>query len=250
MLAVSQRILLELWHTRRSLVFWALFPALMLLLFGLIYADGSGGTSRSFDYTAPGILIGAALFFSCLSGPTTVLVGERERHTLKRVLLSPLTGRSYFMGVVSAFLVIAAGQAAIVYGIAYAFGGRFRGSLALGALIVGLSVMAYVGVGFFFGARFAKSTEDVNGPVAAIGVPLLVLGGTFFPPDILPSYLLTAAHLNPVFHMNEALKAVSAVGAGWSDVGDHLIFLAFFSIACLWIGTQSYRRMLARESRL
>lgn len=250
MTAVSKRILIELWHTRRSLVFWVLFPALMLLLFGLIYADGSGGTGNSFDYTAPGILIGAALFFSCLSGPITVLVGERERHTLKRVLLSPLTGGGYFMGIVGAFLVIAAGQALIVYGIAYAFGGRFRGSVLLGVIIVVLSVMAYVGVGFFFGARFARSTEDVNGPVAAIGVPLLVLGGTFFPPDILPSYLLAAAHLNPVFHMNEALKAVSAAGASLPEVGDHVVFLVLFSAACLWVGTRSYRRMLVRESRL
>jgi ABC-2 type transport system permease protein len=249
MIAVSHRIMLELWHTRRSLMFWALFPALMLLLFGLIYADGSG-TGRSFDYTAPGILIGAALFFSCLSGPITVLVGERERHTLKRILLSPLSGRDYFLGIVAAFLVIAAGQAAIVYGIAYAFGGRFHGSVILGGLIVVLSVMAYVGLGFFFGARFARSTEDVNGPVAAIGVPLLVLGGTFFPPDILPSYLLAAAHLNPVFHMNEALKAVSATAAGWGAVGDHLAFLAFFSLACMLVGMRSYRRMLVRESRL
>jgi ABC-2 type transport system ATP-binding protein len=40
----------------------AIFPALMLLLFGLIYA-GDSSRSASFDYTAPGILIGAALFF-------------------------------------------------------------------------------------------------------------------------------------------------------------------------------------------
>lgn len=250
MSAVARRILIELWHTRRSLVFWVLFPALMLLLFGLIYADGSGGTPTSFDYTAPGILIGAALFFSCLSGPITVLVGERERHTLKRILLTPLSAHAYFLGIVTAFLVIASGQAVIVYGIAYAFGGRFRGSLLLGTLIVVLSVMAYVGVGFFFGARLAKSTEEVNGPVAAIGVPLLVLGGTFFPADILPSYLLTVAHLNPVFHMNEALREVSATGAGLAAVSDHLAFLAIFSVACLLLGTRSYRRMLVRESRL
>jgi len=249
MTAVAQRILIELWHTRRSLVFWVLFPALMLLLFGLIYADGEG-RQDSFDNMAPSILVGAALFFSCLAGPITVLVGERERHTLKRILLSSLSGRDYFLGIVGAFLVVAAGQAIIVYGIAYGFGGRYHGSLLLGAVIVILSVMAYVGVGFFFGARFAKSTEEVNGPVSAIGVPLLVLGGTFFPPDMLPSYLYAATQLNPVFHMNEALREVSAAGAGWGAVSDHLIFLGVFSTVCLVAGTRSYRRMLQQEARL
>ena len=108
-LHVARRVLLELWQTRRSLLFWALFPSLMLLLFGLIYADGAG-TARSFDHTAPGILIGAALFFSCLGGPITVIVAERERHTLKRLLLSPLSGATYFAGLLLAFAAIAAGQ--------------------------------------------------------------------------------------------------------------------------------------------
>ena len=69
--AIASRILREQARSRRALVFWAVFPALMLTLFGLIYARGAG-TTRSFDATAPGILIGAALFFSCLGGPTAL----------------------------------------------------------------------------------------------------------------------------------------------------------------------------------
>ncbi len=85
----------------------------MLLLFGVIYAGG-GSTKKSFDATAPGILIGAALFFSCLSGPVTTIVAERERRTLRRLLLSPLRASSYFLGIVLACLVIALGQTIIV----------------------------------------------------------------------------------------------------------------------------------------
>jgi ABC-2 type transport system permease protein len=222
----------------------------MLLLFGLIYADDAGGTSNSFNSMAPSILIGAALFFSCLGGPIAALVAERERDTLKRLLLSPLGGLSYFLGVTLAHLAIGAGQVVIVYGIAFGFGGSFVGSLPLGALIVALSVTSYVGLGFFFGSRFAKRTEDVNGPVAAIGVPLLVLGGTFFPPSMLPSYLYTLAHLNPIFHMNEALDPVSAEGLGWAAVQDHLVFLVSFALLSIVIGARSYRQMLTRERAL
>jgi len=38
-LAVAQRILLEQWRQGRGLIFWALFPAPMMLLFGLVYAN-------------------------------------------------------------------------------------------------------------------------------------------------------------------------------------------------------------------
>ena len=247
---VARRILTEQWSSRRSLVGWALFPALMLLLFGLIYAEGAGGTANAFNFMAPGILIGAALFFSCLGGPIATLVAERERNTLKRLLLSPLGGSSYFLGVTLAYLAVGAGQAVIVYGIAFGFGGSFVGSVPLGVLIVGLSVTSYVGLGFFFGSRFARRTEDVNGPVAAIGVPLLVLGGTFFPPSMLPPYLYTLAHLDPIFHMNEALDAVSAEGLGWAAVQDHLAFLIAFAALSLVIGARSYRQMLERERAL
>lgn len=247
---VAKRILTELRHSRRSLVGWALFPALMLLLFGLIYAEGSGGASNSFNYMAPSILIGAALFFSCLGGPIATLVAERERDTLRRLLLSPLGGMSYFLGVTLAYLAIGVGQVVIVYGIAFGFGGSYLGSLPLGVLILALCVTSYVGLGFFFGSRFAKRTEDVNGPVAAVGVPLLVLGGTFFPTSMLPPYLYKIAHLNPIFHMNEALDPVSAEGVGWASVQDHVVFLIVFSAFSIVIGAQSYRQMLARERAL
>lgn len=247
-IAITKRILIELIRMRRSLIFWVVFPTLMLLLFGLIYA-GENNTSKSFDFTAPGILIGAALFFSCLGGPVALIVAERERRTLRRLLISPLKPTSYFLGIVLAYLLIAFGQAIIVYGIAFFFGGRFHGSILLGLLIIVLSVFSFVGAGFFFGARFTKRTEDVNGPVAAFGVPLLVLGGTFFPVSILPSYLLTLAYLNPIFHMNQALKTVSALGNGIEDISTHLIFLIVFTLLALFLGARSYKSMLLQEKR-
>jgi ABC-2 type transport system permease protein len=247
-LAVARRILLELVRMRRSLVFWAVFPTLMLLLFGTMYAGGRG-PGTSFDHTAPGILVGAALFFSCLGGTVSLLAAERERRTLRRLLLAPLSPAAYFLGIVAALLAVAAGQALIVYGIALAFGGRFHGSLGLGALIFFLSVCAYVGIGFFFGARFARRTEDVNGPVAGFGVPLLVLGGTFFPVSLLPRSLLALAHLDPVFHMNQALKGVWAEGRTLSEILPHVVFLAGFAAFALWLGIRSYRAMLVQEKR-
>lgn len=244
---VARRILTEHVRTRRTLVFWGLFPALMLLLFGTVYANMEGGLGQSFQRTAPGILIGAALFFSCLSGPVTLLVAERERHTLKRLLLTPLSGTGYFLGVVLTHLVIAGGQTVIVYGIAYGFGGRFVGSLGLGMLVLALTVATYVGLRVFPGACLARRTEDANGPVAAIGVPLLVLGGTFFPVSLLPPFLLTVAWFNPVFHMKVAFKGISNGGTGLDEIGINVLVLAACAAAAMAIGISSYRALLRKE---
>ena len=247
-LAVARRILTEYWRQRRSLVFWAVFPALMLLLFGLIY--GHNASMRAGLDTLPaGILIGAALFFSCLGGTVALVVAERERRTLRRLLVSPLRPAAYFLGIVLAQSAIAAGQAVIVLLVAGLVGARYHGGALPGVVVALLSVFTYVGLGFFFGARFAKRAEDVNGPVAAFGVPLLVLAGTFFPISLMPDFMLAVAWFDPVFHMNEALKAVAARGAGWAELAGNLAFLAAFAAASLVLGVVSYRRMLAEEKR-
>lgn len=246
--AVLGRVLREFTRQRRNLVFWAVFPLLMLLLFGFMYKSNSG-TRSSFDATPAGILIGAALFFSCLGGPVSLIATERERRTLRRLLVSPLHPAAYFLGIALAFLVVACGQSVVVYGAAYTMGARYHGSVLLGAVIVLLSVFAYVGLGFFFGARFARRAEDVNGPVATFGVPLLVLGGTFFPTTLLPGGLLKVARFDPVFHMNEALKGVSGGGETLAAAFDHLAFLVVFAAFSLALGIWSYRRMLVEEKR-
>lgn len=245
-LAVAERLLREALHGWRSLAFWLLFPALMLLLFGSMYA-GASGQGRSFETTVPGILIGAALFFSCLSGPVVVLVGERERGTLRRLLYMPLSGASYFLGVVLHFALVAALQTGVVYGLALVFGGRFHGPLLLGLVLIALSVVIYCGLGFILGSLFTRRTEDVNGPVSAIGVPLLVLGGTFFSPALLPPALYALAQLDPIFHMIGALRRVSAQGAGWHEVRHHVVALLGMALLSLAGGIHCFRRMLARE---
>lgn len=247
-IAVARRILTEYWRQRRGLVFWAVFPALMLLLFGSIYrADPA--MRMAFDATPSGILVGAALFFSGLGGTCALVVAERERHTLRRLLVSPLHPAAYFAGIVLAQGVVALGQALVVFGLAALMGAQFRGSWLLGAVVAALAVASYVGLGFFFGARFARRVEDINGPLSAFGVPLLVLGGAFFPIQLMPPWMLQLAWFDPVFHMNEALKAVALHGHGWQALQGHLLVLAAFAAASLALGVWSYRRLLAEEQR-
>lgn len=243
---VTARILTEFRRSRRIAALWILFPACMLVLFGWVRAEELG-LAGAFTATAPGILIGAGLFFSCLGGPVSVLVAERERRTLRRLLASPMDGSSYFLGVLLAHLAVAGAQVVLVYGLTFGVGGHFRGSLMLGAVILLLSVLSYVGIGFFFAGKVARSVEDVNGVVAGIGVPLLVLGGTFFPAEALPPTLRTVAQVDPIFHMNQAFRAVAANGAGAADVFGNVALLAVLACVTMALGIRSYRRLLDVE---
>ena len=244
--AVAQRIWLEQWRQGRGLIFWALFPALMMLLFGLVYANNDS-MRAGLDAMAAGVLMGAALFFSCLGGTVAILVAERERRTLRRLLASPLQPLAYFLGVVLAQSALAVMQVVMLYIIAYAIGARYHGNIALGGLIITLAVFAYVGLGFFFGARFARRSEEVVVALSAFGVPLLVLGGTFFPLVLMPKAMQTVAYFNPITYMNEALKAVAAHGAGVAELRSELAFLVVFCGIALALGVSSYRHLLRLE---
>ncbi len=250
MMAIAQRILLELWRRKVSLVCWAIFPASILIVNGLILTERSQlSTASAFAQSVPPCLVGTALFFSCLGGSIATIVAEREQRTLKQLLISPLRGTAYFLGIFLAYGAIGMGQTLLVYAIAAFTGSEFKGSLSLSLLIIGLSMMAYVGTGFCIGAKLARRTEDVNALIAALGVPLLLLSGAFIPIQFFPEALRQFARYNPIYHMIEALAAASVANFRMTDVAPHLLFLLSFTGLMVLCGWLAYRQMLSSERR-
>ncbi|PSN11888.1 ABC transporter substrate-binding protein [filamentous cyanobacterium CCT1] len=250
-LAVAQRILTELWRRRRSLIFWAIFPVLLLILNSLILQERLQiSLAEAYTQAAPSTLVGAALFFSGLGGSVAAVVSEREQKTLKRLFLSPLSGVSYFLGICLAYGAIGLGQTALVYAIALFYGASLGGHPGANLLIVLLSIAAYVGVGFVLGTHLARRTEDVNALIAAFGIPLMILGGTFLPTDFFPDSLARLTQFNPIYHMIEALSGVVVEGLTLAEVGSHVRFLGLFAVAMVVAGWLSYRRMVQVERQL
>ena len=250
-IAVTQRILKELFNRRRSLIFWSIFPLSILLINSYIIAERAKITlTLAMKISAPSSLIGAALFFSCLGGTVATIVREREQKTLKRLFISPLRGISYFSGIFLAHCTIGLGQTILIYGLLLITGKSISGSITLGILIILFSIISYVGVGFILGTQLAKRTEDVNAIVATVGVPLLIVGGTFFPSSLFPDNLLRIANFNPIFHMNEALIDLWGKGKEFADIQTHVIFLLFFAIVMIFTGWWCYNNMIRQETTL
>jgi ABC-2 type transport system permease protein len=250
-LAVTQRILQELITRKRSLIFWMIFPIFILLINSYIIAERAKiTTTLAMKISAPSSLVGAALFFSCLGGTVATIVAEREQKTLKRLFISPLRGVSYFLGIFFAHCFIGIIQTILVYGLLLLSGKSMSGSIILGLIIIFLSIISYVGLGFILGTQLAKRTEDVNTIVATFGVPLLIIGGTFFPSSLFPKRLLQIAQFNPIFHMNEALIDVWGKGKYFAEIQGHFFFLLIFSITMIFLGWWCYERMIKSEKTL
>lgn len=250
-IAIFQRILQELLKRKRNLIFWSVFPLTILVLNSYIIAERAKiDVSLAMKISAPPSLMGAALFFSCLGGTIATIVGEREQKTLIRLFISPLIGIAYFLGILLAHSAIAFCQAILIYGLLFLLGKPIEGSFFLGLIIIILGIISYVGVGFIFGTQLAKRTEDVNSIVATFGVPLLILGGTFFPSSLFPEKMKQLAQFNPIFHMNEALIQIWGKGALFSDIKIHFWFLFVFSFIVILLGWWCYEKMLKSETVL
>lgn len=254
-LAITQRILIELFRRKRSLIFWGIFPIFVLLINSYIIAERAKITTiLAMKISAPSSLVGAALFFSCLGGTIATIVSEREGKTIKRLFISPLNGVSYFLGIFLAHSFIGILQTILIYGllltILFLKDMSISGSIFLGLIIIILSIISYVGLGFILGTNLAKRTEDVNAIVATFGVPLLIMGGTFFPSSLFPDKLLKIAQFNPIFHMNEALINVWGKGKDFADIQGHFLFLIIFAIIMVFFGWWCYERMIIQEKTL
>lgn len=250
-LAVTERIIRELITRKRSIIFWMIFPLFILLINSYIIAERAKiTTTLAMKISAPSSLIGAALFFSCLGGTVASIVAEREQKTLKRLFISPLSGISYFLGIFFAHFFIGILQTILVYSLLFLTGKSISGSIILGLFIIFLSIISYVGLGFILGTQLAKRTEDVNTIVATFGVPLLILGGTFFPSSLFPEKLLQIAQFNPIFHMNEALIDVWGKGKYFDEIQGHFLFLIIFAITMILLGWWCYERMIKSEKTL
>lgn len=250
MTAIAQRILLELWRRKVSLVCWAVFPASILIINGMILSEQSRlSMAEAFAKSVAPCLVGTALFFSCLGGSIASIVAEREQRTLKRLLTSPLRGNAYFLGIFLAYGTIGVGQTLLAYGIAAFAGAEFTGSIALAVLITFLSMISYVGAGFCIGAKLARRTEDVNALIAAVGVPCLLLSGAFVPIEFFPKGLRDIAQFNPIYHMIEALSLASIERKETIEIAPHLWFLLGFAGLMVVGGWLSYQQMLNSERR-
>lgn len=249
-IAVAQRILLELWRRKFSLICWAVFPVSILVVNSLLLAEQAQiPVADAYAESIPPSLVGAALFFSCLGGSVATVVAEREQRTLTRLLTTPLSGLAYFSGIFLAHGAIGLGQTLLMYTVAVLAGAELHRSLLLEWLIAVLCMAAYVGVGFCIGTQLTRRTEDVNALIAAFGVPTLLLSGTFVPIRFFPDILQQVAKLNPIYHMIEVLNGVAQAKA-WSAIAPQLIFLISFAVLMIGGGWLSYRQMLNLERRL
>ena len=155
----------------------------------------------------------------------------RNQAILKRLLVTPLPIWKFFAGEITAHLVLALLQGAIILSLGvYVFGGQVHGNLAWLLLITVLGSIVFLNLGFILSA-WARTPAAASGMGNALALPMMFFAGTFFSTASLPGVLPYVAEALPLTPMLEALRAVALDQAPIGETWPHLAALAGWAAA-------------------
>ncbi len=170
-----------------------------------------------FAGSAQSMLVLFLLMSTSMSGAVS-LTQEKQSRVLSRLATLPVSARGLLAGKVLGLLGIALVQSAIILGLGSLLYHISWGHepVALFVLLVCLG-LASAALGIFLGGLLR--TPDQAGAVAWL-IPLLLgaIGGTWWPLELVPTWLQVAGHLSPTAWAMDGLHGLISFGRGASAV--------------------------------
>jgi ABC-2 type transport system permease protein len=237
----------KLRHDPVELLTRAVQPVLWLMLFGEVMARVRGvapGDISYLDFLAAGILAQSALFVAIFYGISAIW--ERDLGVLQRYLVSPAPRSALVIGKALSAGVRGLAQALIVYLLALMLGVginlRPLNILAAAAIIL-------LGTGLFsmlslIIACLVKTRERFMGIGQVLTMPIFFASNAIYPLSLMPGWLSTISHANPLTYEVDALRALMLVH-GASDYGLPVDFAVLAAVSALLtaIAARMYGRM-------
>jgi len=192
------------------------------------------------DFLLPGLLA-MSIMQAGIIGIANVVTTQRERGVLKRLLATPMKPVNYFGGqligrigtsLVQMIMMLAMGV--------FAFGAHVIGNIWLALLILLFGAIIFLTIGLAV-ASVAPNSESV-GPVASLfTLPMLLLGGVFFPLEQMPNYLQAIAKFLPLTYLTDATRGVMNQGYTLGMVGNDLLVLSIWAIAAFLVVVKFFK---------
>jgi ABC-2 type transport system permease protein len=201
----------QFFRERDALVFTFLFPALMLLLLGLIFDDlGPEGISGSQNFAAS--MIAAGIMSTTFVALGIGIAIDRDDGTLKRLRGLPMPKVAYFLGKAILVLVASVAEVLLLLGI-----GVLAFDLPLPSTVERWTTFAWVlalGVvgSTFLGIAISSVPRSARSASAVVLLPFIALqfiSGVFFDPiSQLPSTLIKIASVFPLKWLAQGFRSV------------------------------------------
>jgi ABC-2 type transport system permease protein len=240
----------------RATFFTFIFPLMFLVLFNALNGDarvaamGNGGGKVPFaQFYTPSI----GIFGLTLACYTTVIFGlayARDTGRLKRVKGTPLPLPIYLGAWLTGAVLTGLASVVLMFAVAIpVFGVDIYPRMlpaAIVTLLVGALALAALGL---MVASLVRNAEQA-GPVAQLTfLPLSFISGIWYPLDGAPDWIVTVAHVFPLYHLVEAFDGCfvpQTTGGGWAP--GHLAVIALWGAAAAVVAIRRFRRELSGET--
>jgi ABC-2 type transport system permease protein len=212
---------------------------ILLLVLGGIYGNpGSSGQAVG-QNTASYYLLGLTAAFIMANGVIglTNASSELKRNgVLRRLSATPLTKLEWLLGNFLSQIVLAVALTAVmlILGIVLYDVSIFINAYFLATLFLG--VLLFSGLGMSL-AGLVKDPEAASGLGNIVAFPMMLLSGTFWPINSMPSYLQTVARALPLTYFADGLRN-SMVSADISSAFTDLVIVAAFALVLVLLGAK------------
>jgi ABC-2 type transport system permease protein len=142
-------------------------------------------------------------------GMAVAITKYKEDKILKRITTTPLKSWKFIIAEVLSRLCINIVQVALILTVGiYGFHGHVYGNIFVLLPIVLLGAVLFQLIGFVI-AGFAKTADAAEGMAQAIAIPMMFLGGVFFPIDALPKWLFSIIQFLPLAPLLRMIRGIS-----------------------------------------
>lgn len=193
-----------------------------------------------FDFVLTGIL-GLALMNASIIGITINMAKYREDRILKRLTTTPMKSWWFIVCEILSRLVLNFLQVSIILAIGkYVFDAHIYGHVIEIYLIALLGGILFQSVGFAL-SSFVKTADAAQSAAQAIALPMMFLGGVFFPIDGLPHWLFSIVQYLPVAPLLRMLRNVALENISAFSNPSNMIIIVVWIAVCLFIASRRFR---------
>lgn len=202
----------------------------------------SHGPIEYFDYLGPGVL-SLIVFFVGVMAPVLNIISEKEKNTLYRLVSTPVSGFSIFLG--KFFLFIIFGFIEMLYTLFLAiilYNLRIEGSIINVVIILFLLSCAATSIGLFI-SSIIKTMQQGLIVVPLVVIPSFLISNSFFPPDIMPDFMNYVSLITPMTYSNNALRNIMTKGLDLTSSLSEIFILFLFILIPLILFIINYKRI-------
>jgi ABC-2 type transport system permease protein len=216
-------------RNRRTLLFILVMPGVFFLLFGLPQRG------QELDNGLPitgWIMISLAVYAAMVATTSAgaAVATERALGWSRQLRLTPLRPAAYVATKVATAMVLGLLGVLVEFAVGAASGVRLPAHVwAESGLTAWLGSLVFAAFGLFVGYLApAENVMQFMGPVLAI---LAMLGGLFFPLEMLPQVMQQIARFTPVYGVGQLARSpLTGEGLDWVAVGNVSAWTAFFAL--------------------